>query len=532
MKNRELLKADFAKSIFAVNQGKLHLLLVEDNQVQAVLLKRLLQKPNKFEIQLQLTHTATIKNTLEQLKTKPCDVVLLDLNLPDSKGIETFLSVKEEFPNLPIVIFTQFYQQEIQQALECLKLGAQDYLAKDAYLANPEVNQEMLLRSACYAIERQKVELNLKQRNSQLQIINRKLEEEIKKRQRVEEELRQSRQRLRTVITHTAEGIIVTSLGGIIRFINSTAAELLGDVEENLLNTHWDIVLEANQEQEIELKNKNRNAEPITVDMRVTTINWEGELAYLASLRDISQRKQAEIEISNALAREKELSELKSRFLSITSHEFRTPLTVISSSAAILQTFNHKLSEEKKDKHLETIQTYVTHASQLLEDILTLNRAETGKLTLIPEPVDLISFSQSLAEEIQLISPEHKIAFHASGVDSAQLVVDPKLLRQILINLLANAVKYSPAGGTVNFELAITETMANFKVEDCGIGIPPEDRQNLFDSFHRGNNVGTIRGTGLGLSIVKKCVAVHGGEISFTSEVGRGTTFNVIIPYQ
>ncbi|HCF26613.1 MAG TPA: hypothetical protein DEV81_05270 [Cyanobacteria bacterium UBA11049] len=216
------------------------------------------------------------------------------------------------------------------------------------------------------------------------------------------------------------------------------------------------------------------------------------------------------------------------------SHEFRTPLSVISSSAGLIKDYSHKLDETKKLKHLERIQSSVTYMTQLLEDVLLINKAEAEKLEFNPCPLDLVEFCRDLVEEMQLgIHTEHTIALHIDDSTQAcwpQMNMDEKLLRQILSNLLSNAIKYSPAGSSVDFHLAYQHPRVVFQVKDKGIGIPPEDQAHLFESFHRAKNVGTIAGTGLGLAIVKKCVELHGGEIAVNSVVGRGTTFRVAIP--
>jgi PAS domain S-box-containing protein len=264
------------------------------------------------------------------------------------------------------------------------------------------------------------------------------------------------------------------------------------------------------------------------------------------------QRKQAEGEIRKALEKEKELTELKSRFISMTSHEFRTPLTTIQSSAELLERYSQKWTPERKLTHLHRIQTSVKHMTKLLNDVLIIGKAEAGKLKLTPAPLELEKFCGDLVEELQLNDTnQHAIAFTCGwqletgdlgqpgqgGIGNAPLssqfpipCMDEKLLRQILENLLSNAIKYSPTGSTVDFTLSCFSDRAIFQIRDRGIGIPAEDQQRLFETFHRAANVGTIAGTGLGLAIVKKCVDIHQGQVVVESEIGVGTTFTVTLP--
>ena len=237
------------------------------------------------------------------------------------------------------------------------------------------------------------------------------------------------------------------------------------------------------------------------------------------------------------LEKQKELSQLKSSFISMASHEFRTPLAVISSSAELLQHYGEKLNSEKKLKHFERIQSSIKHMTSLLEDVLMINKVEAHKIEFHPVKTDIVEFCQDLVEQLQQSKAEYQILFNTQSLDNSVqqfsslfAQVDPKLLQQILNNLLTNAIKYSPVGSKVYFNLSHQNNCVCFQVRDEGIGIPPEDLKNLFTPFHRAGNVGNISGTGLGLSIVQKCVEVHQGTIEVESELEVGTTFRVTIP--
>ena len=257
---------------------------------------------------------------------------------------------------------------------------------------------------------------------------------------------------------------------------------------------------------------------------------------------ELSERKrveealrQSEEETRKALEKEQELSELKSHFVTMTSHEFRTPLSTILYSAELIQRYSHKLSEEEKLQELYQIQATVKRMTQLLDDVLLIGKAEAGKLEFNPKPLDIVQFCGSLVKEMQLSTPyppdksNHTITFCTQG-QCTNACMDEKLLRHILSNLLSNALKYSPQGGAIRFDLICQQGEAIFHVQDEGIGIPIADQAQLFNVFHRASNVNTILGTGLGLAIVKKSIDLHGGRVTFTSEVGVGTTFKVTIP--
>ena len=250
---------------------------------------------------------------------------------------------------------------------------------------------------------------------------------------------------------------------------------------------------------------------------------------------DISDRKQAEEEIRNALAKEKELNELKTRFITMASHEFRTPLSTILSSADLLEYYVEENSTEKQLEHIQRIQNACLNMTQLLNDVLVIGRAEAGKLEFKPSPINLVQFCRDLVEEMQLgAGYQHRITFELvqDRLPMTEFIpcLDEKLLRYILNNLLSNAIKYSPSGGNISLRLDYQDNHVILQVEDDGIGIPPEDKDHLFEPFYRGKNVDNIAGTGLGLAIVKRSVGLHGGQIDFNSKIARGTTFTVTLP--
>lgn len=261
-----------------------------------------------------------------------------------------------------------------------------------------------------------------------------------------------------------------------------------------------------------------------------TRIAVSAENEVMVIVRDITKRKQAEIEIRNSLETEKHLSELKSRFVTMTSHEFRTPLTTILSSAELIEDFGTIWSNEKKHLHLNRIKANVKHMTQLLEDVMLIGKAEVGKLDCHLTRFEVVQFCRDLVDEIHPNNiSNHQIAF-VSQISTFHAYLDEKLLRHILTNLLSNAVKYSPHGGTINFNLGCRKEEVSFQIQDRGIGIPSTELERLFSSFYRASNVGNISGTGLGLAIVKKAVDLHQGKIAIKSEVGVGTTFLVSIP--
>ncbi|TAF52042.1 MAG: PAS domain S-box protein [Oscillatoriales cyanobacterium] len=252
----------------------------------------------------------------------------------------------------------------------------------------------------------------------------------------------------------------------------------------------------------------------------------------IGSLVDITDRKRAENEVIKALEKERELNDLKSRFVSMASHEFRTPLAIIQSSAQLLE--RYELEPTEKQEQFHQINTSIVHMNQLLKDVLTLGKAEAGTLEFNPEPLRIWAFCNTLVPQLQIaLGQTHRIAMMMdSQIDDTTIVtLDAKLLRQMLTNLLSNAIKYSPSADIVELNISLPSSKhICFRVTDSGIGIPTSDLPRLCESFHRAANVGTIQGTGLGLAIVHRCVSLHGGTIDFNSHVECGTTVTILLP--
>ena len=260
----------------------------------------------------------------------------------------------------------------------------------------------------------------------------------------------------------------------------------------------------------------------------VIEINREPH-ALLVSV-NITERKRAEAELLKALEREQELGQLKSNFVSMVSHEFRTPLGVIQSSAEILGDYLDELDPGERKEHLQSIAKNTRRMADMMEEVLVLGRLDAGKMDFQPAPLGLRGFCARLVDEV-LSANELACTIELRTSDlPSEAHADERLLRHIFTNLLSNAVKYSERERPVQFSVEREARDAVFTLRDRGIGIPEADQAWLFNAFHRGSNVGQRAGTGLGLVIVKRCVELHGGKICVESKVGDGTTVTVRLP--
>ncbi|MDZ4769269.1 MAG: PAS domain S-box protein [Chloroflexota bacterium] len=256
----------------------------------------------------------------------------------------------------------------------------------------------------------------------------------------------------------------------------------------------------------------------------------DGQHLVVCSIRDISTQKQLENSLRAALAQAKELDDLKADFVSMLSHEFRTPLAIILMSAQILQMHGEKMTLEARQERLNNIAIQVNHLTQLAEGVIMLGQAERVGMVFAPRPFDLIGFIGRQIEMLRLLaSGRHTIVFTPTGC-APTMNGDDTLLRHILHNLVSNAIKYSPSGSDIHVDLDCSADALRLTVRDQGIGIPQEQQKRLFELFYRAENVGMIAGSGLGLAIVKMAVNAYGGTIAFESIEGAGTTFIVDLP--
>jgi PAS domain S-box-containing protein len=240
----------------------------------------------------------------------------------------------------------------------------------------------------------------------------------------------------------------------------------------------------------------------------------------------LTEIEKSRAELETALEKERELNELKSRFLSMASHEFRTPLTTILSSASLIPEYGETNQQEKRVRHVQRIQAAVSNLNDILSDFLSLSKIEEGKIVVDYRPFNLQQLGLELCNDLtgMLKTGQHIIPAH-NGNELVNL--DPKLIRNIILNLLSNAVKFSDEHKEIFFNTTVTDNTICLVVKDAGIGISKEDQEHLFERFFRGHNATNIQGTGLGLNIVSRYVELMNGYIEVKSELGKGTTFTV-----
>lgn len=278
---------------------------------------------------------------------------------------------------------------------------------------------------------------------------------------------------------------------------------------------------------ELEHRVSQRTAELTEVVDKLLATNKDLEEQILETQAAKEALQASQEELHRSLAKEKEVNELKSRFVSMASHEFRTPLGTIMSSVSLISRYEKPEQREKRQKHIERIKSAVKNLTTILDDFLSISKLEEGKVRNDPEWFGLCAFLEEVAEEMQIVAKKgQKITF--SPLDVAhEVYLDKHLLKNVLNNLLSNAIKYSPEGKNIYIRVHKNENQLTLEVEDQGIGIPESEQTHLATRFFRAHNAMNIQGTGLGLNIVQRYLSMMGGKLSFESEEGKGSCFFV-----
>lgn len=290
------------------------------------------------------------------------------------------------------------------------------------------------------------------------------------------------------------------------------------------------IDISVRKQNEHELKIQQQERERMALELRKLNEQLEKKVEdRTVMLREtLKQLQISKDELTTALEKEKELSDLKTRFVSMASHEFRTPLSTINSSASLLDKYTKAEDQDKRTKHINRIKEQVKHMNNMLEDLLSLGKLDEGLIEAKAAEFKACEWVKELLEEIK--ESAGSVSFEVIHEGGDTFCTDKKLLRNVLINLLSNAIKFSPENAAITLICKIEETKWKISVADKGIGISEEDRQHLFERFFRAKNASNIQGTGLGLHIVGRYVQLLNGTINLESELNKGTTVTVTLP--
>lgn len=490
-------------------------LLVEDNPGDARLLRETLKEAASTKsTRVQLTEVQRLSQALERLREETYDVILMDLGLPDSHGLNAIIQTREQAPEAAIVVLTGMEDEAL--ALEALRQGAQDYLAKT------QINPQLLVRSMSYAIERKRGEEQI-----------RKLNEDLERRvfQRTTE--------LEAIQASMTEGLVALNDQGQIVTFNQAAANFSGLKAEQVLGRPAEVVLS-------EFSPAIENQEAVKVFQQIL----DGTVELPTSVDVALLRPQKRDLVSTVfpiplgltgqrmigllirdVTQERDLERRRDAFISVASHELRTPITTVMGFSELL--LRRKVPQATRQEWLELIHRESMKITAIVDDLLNISRIQAGKLRTNMERVSLREVAEETLVNIRHLTERHEFLIDIPQ-DIPSIWGDRGKSCEVFVNLLDNAIKYSPMGGliTVSARFGRDHEWVEVSVSDQGIGISPEDQENLFSTFHRVRRPETegISGTGLGMYIVKAMVELMRGEVWLKSELNRGTTVYFSLP--
>ncbi|MBE8726051.1 PAS domain-containing sensor histidine kinase [Flavobacterium hungaricum] len=387
---------------------------------------------------------------------------------------------------------------------------------------------------------------------------------------------------LKAIIDNAIDGIITINEKGIVESINPSACRLFLYDPEEVIGKNISLLMPSpdrekhdsyiesykssgiphiiGHDRDVLGRKKDGNIFPFRLG--VSEVKFEGERIFAGFIHDMSHQKEAENrlmqytqhleelvkdrthslnetiaaltqtkeEVSSTLEKEKELGKIKSRLLSMASHEFRTPLSTIHLSTSLIQRYSEDLNNPKIETHIRKIKSAVSNLTTILDDFLLLEKAESNKITLQISCFDLQDFIKEIIGELKLLTKKRQKIISIPNTAVTLVKLDKNLLKNCIINLVSNAIKYSGEETEIELSTAMTPNEIIINVKDNGIGIPKEDHEHLFEAFFRAHNTGNIPGTGLGLHIVSRYVSLMNGTISFESAINKGTLFTIELP--
>jgi len=469
---------------------KTRIFVVEDESIVAMDIRKTLQNLG-YDVPYVVS---TAKAAIQKAKEDKPDLVLMDIVLKGKMdGIKAADQIYTKF-NIPVVYLTAYADEKtLKRAKATGPFG---------YIVKPFENKDlrMVIEMALYKAK-------------------------------VENELRASKASFHNIVEKSADGIVVVDRDGVMQFVNHAAEVLFGRKAKELVGELFGFPVMGGEV--IELDVIRHGKEPGISEMRVVETEWNGQNAYLALLRDITERKLAEESLRKANEKLIEYNQLKDEFVSTASHELRTPLSIIMGAIRlVLDEIPGQIVEEQRDV-LATAMESVKRLSRIVDSLLTISKIESGRLDLQKTVVNICELIKDTVSNYEPLAQKKGICLDCKVPEqSVDICLDPDKTKEVLINLISNSIKFTPEGGWVKIICTEQDKEVFVSVQDSGVGIAKEDIPKLFDKFTQfGRKDGPgEKGTGLGLAIVKKLVEMHGGKIEVESKVNKGTTFTIFLP--
>lgn len=508
---------------------EISILLIDDDEEDFMITRDTVEEIRHLNLEIEWVDN--YRDALETIGRNEYDVYLVDYRLGAEDGLSLIGEAIEQGCTAPMILLTG--QDDIEVDAKAMKLGAADYLVKS------QISAELLDRSIRYSIQQARSMEQIRQMNLDLE---HRVSERTADLAEAVRKLQTSEQLYSSIAHQFPHGFIMV-LDASLSFVLIDGQDLkrLGIEQRAKLNQPATMLVAAEKQPVMEYYLRRVfEGESLAFEFDIQRDSYEfrgtpltdtnGEIdTILVACINITQQKQIEQNIRKALSKEKQLNELKSRFIAMASHEFRTPLSAILSSVSLIGRYQTTEEQPKRDKHINRIKSNVSTLTGILDDFLSLSKLEEGRVESTPVPFDLHAFMKEVTDEMQGVAKSGQ-ELQISYQGEKEVFLDKRLLKNILINLISNATKYSPEGAEVELYADISEPYIKLSVKDYGIGIPEDEQVHLFERFYRAHNATNIQGTGLGLNIVQKYVTLMGGKVEFESRLNQGTTFTLIFP--
>ncbi len=465
---------------------RVRILLIEDDPDYTFLISRLVDEVCGGTVKFLVESVSSLAEGLARLERDDHDIVLLDLMLPDSRGLETLSRLRAKAPGIPVVVLTNVDDEAI--GTDAIARGAQDFLGKQ------KIDPRRLARAISYALERDRL-------------------------------FRQ----MESVVDGSPDGTLIVDLGGVVRYVNPAAAEMFGRRREQLLGKPFEF--EAVGGSSVQFKLSPASGRELEVEMRVADIRWKGAPARLASLRDVTDIRKVE-ELRAEVRERLRMDELKDQLLNTVAHELRSPLSVIKAAVATMRDGLAGPLTPEQSKMVAMADRHVDRLTRLLNNFLDLSRLESRNACVTRRPADAVALIREVSQGVGLACRARPLSFDYDLPDAAPPVhIDADMIAQVLGNLLDNAVRYARERILVRATCGLESL--EISVIDDGPGIPAEKIHELFNKFvqlDRPRGGSGYKGTGLGLAISREIVTLNGGRIWAENVNGRGACFRFTLP--
>jgi len=488
------------------------ILLIEDNPGDARLIREMLEKENS---QFHLEWADRLQTGMKLLDSEDMDLILLDLGLPDSQGFEGFEKIHAKSPNMPVIAFTGLDDERL--LTEGIRKGLQDCLTKG------KVECFLLTRTINYAIERQRLQSEL---------------------EKFTEELKNSEVRLRNIIEKSADGIIIVDRNGVVRFVNPAGESLFGWKAEEIMGDLFGFPVVADEAAEISIIRKNK--ETAVAEMRVAETVWDNERCYLASLRDITERKLAEEErkkLYNKL--EESYTKLEQQtYLLVQTEKMSTVGTMVAGVAHELNNpmmgilhfaqycLKHTTEDDRRYTVLQDLERETKRCIEIVQNLLSFSRLEREGEEAYQKESCVVIFDRVFRLLSYRIEKKNVLVKKNYAEKIPKIWIKTNSIQQVFFNIMNNALDAFEENGKkeIHIDIHREDEFVRVIIADNGEGISPENLKKIFDPFYTTKPVG--EGTGLGLSICLNIIKAHGGKITCESKLGKGTKFKVLFPIE